>query len=229
LRCNNCGLDYIANDANNCPRCGALLGQPGYQQPPQQYQQQPQGNQDQQYQQAPPQQYGDQQQQQYQQPPPQQYAEQQPPQQYQQQPQQGGYYAPPGYNQQPPMPPKRIPTVKRVDLTEILMVTSGMFLLMAAMWNFSDLYWEFYAPSFILGILSLVVSLIALGSVLMPSLLKQLEGEIMDMLLIAFAAILILWGLVIIFSWDYGFGGEIVFTGGFGLLMAGALRMGILK
>jgi hypothetical protein len=216
VRCNNCGLDYIADNSANCPRCNALLGQSGYQQPPQQYQPAP----EQQYQQ-PPQQYEQ---------PPQQYGGQQ---QYQQPPQQYGPpqpgYQQPGYYQQPPMPPKRVPTVKRVDLTDILMIISGMFLLMAAMWNISDLYWGFYAPSFILGILSLLVSIMAFMAVLMPSILKQVEGEVMDMLILVFAAILILWGLIVTFSWDYGSGGEIVFVGGFGLMLAGLLRMGILK
>jgi len=208
LRCNNCGLDYIADNAANCPRCNAPLGQPMYQQPPQQYQQ-PQGYQDQQYQQ-PPQQY----QQQYQQPAP-----------------QGGYYAPPqgGYYQQPPMPPKRVPTVRKIDLTDAILLVSGMFLFMGAMWNFSDQYWGLYAPSLDLGIISLLASLLALGAVLMPSLLKQLEGEGISMILLVFAIILLLWGLVVTFTWDYGSGGEIVMTGGLGLLAAGALRMGILK
>jgi len=212
LRCNNCGLDYIADNAANCPRCSAPMGQPGYQQPPQQYQQ-PQGYQEPQYQQQ-PQQYGDQQQPQYQQPAP-----------------QGGYYAPPqgGYYQQPPMPPKRVPTVRNINLTEVVLVVSGMFLFMGAFWNFSELYWGFWAPAFVLGILSLLAALLALGTVLVPALLKQIDGEMMSIIILVFAAILALWGLVITFSWDYGSGGEIVLTGGFGLLVAGLLRMGILK
>jgi len=208
LRCNNCGLDYIADNAANCPRCNAPLGQMGYQQPPQQYQQ-PQGYQEQQYQQ-PPQQYGD----------------QQPQPQYQQPAPQGGYYAPPqgGYYQQPPMPPKRVPTVKNINLTEILMVVSGMFLLAAAM---SNLSW-FYAPAIILGLVSLLAGLIALGAVLIPDITKQMKGEMMDTLLMVFGAILVLWGLFVNF-FGYGASGAIVFTGGLGLLAAGALRMGILK
>lgn len=197
-------MDYIADNAANCPRCGANLGNPGYQQPPQQYEQPPQ-----QYQQ-PPQQYD----QPYQQPPQ----------------QQGAYYPPQGGYYQPPAPPKRTPTVKRIDLTETILLVSGMFLFMGAMWNFSDLAgWGFYAPSLILGLLSLVAGLMALGMVLVPQLLKQLEGEIIDIIMLAFGGILALWGLVVLFAWNYGAGGEIVFIGGFGLLMAGLLRMGILK
>jgi hypothetical protein len=197
-------MDYIADNAANCPRCGANLGNPGYQQPPQQYEQPPQ-----QYQQ-PPQQYD----QQYQQPPQ----------------QQGAYYPPQGGYYQPPAPPKRTPTVKRIDLTETILLVSGMFLFMGAMWNFSDLAgWGFYAPSLILGLLSLVAGMMALGMVLVPQLLKQLEGEIIDIIMLAFGGILALWGLVVLFAWNYGAGGEIVFIGGFGLLMAGLLRMGILK
>jgi len=210
LRCNNCGLDYIADNAANCPRCNAPLGQQMYQQPPQQYQQ-PQGYPDQQYQQ-PPQQYGDQQ-----------YQQQPPVQQQYQQPPQGGYY------QQPPMPPKRVPTVKKVDLTEIILLVSGMFLFMGAFWNLSELRWGFWAPAFILGLISLVAALLAMGSVLLPALLKQIDGELMSIIILVFAAILALWGLVVTFSWDYGSGGEIVLTGGFGLMVAGLLRMGILK
>jgi len=197
-------MDYIADNAANCPRCGANLGNPGYQQPPQQYEQPPQ-----QYQQ-PPLQYD----QQYQQPPQ----------------QQGAYYPPQGGYYQPPAPPKRTPTVKRIDLTETILLVSGMFLFMGAMWNFSDLAgWGFYAPSLILGLLSLVAGMMALGMVLVPQLLKQLEGEIIDIIMLAFGGILALWGLVVLFAWNYGAGGEIVFIGGFGLLMAGLLRMGILK
>ncbi|NLX47590.1 MAG: hypothetical protein GXY70_05440 [Euryarchaeota archaeon] len=203
-------MDYIADGTANCPRCNAPLGQSGYQQPPQQYDQQPQ-----QYQQ-PPQQYD----QQY----------QQPPQQYGGQPQ-GAYYPPQGgYYQQPPAPPKRVPTIKRIDLTETILLVSGMFLFTGAMWNFSDLAgWGFYAPSFILGLLSLFAGLMALGMVLVPQLLKQLEGEIIDIVMLLFAAVLLLWGLVVIFAWNYGAGGEFVFVGGFGMLVAGLLRMGILK
>jgi len=205
LRCNNCGLDYIADNAANCPRCNAPL-QMGYQQPPQQYQQ-PQSYQEPQPQyQQPPQQYGDQ--------------------QYQQQPPQGGYYAPPqgGYYQQPPMPPKRVPTVKNINLTEILMVVSGMFLLAAAMNNLSWLY----APAIILGIVSLLAGLVALGTVLISELAKQIKGEIMDMLVLVFGLVLVIWGLFVNFV-GYGASGAFVFTGGLGLLAAGALRMGVLK
>lgn len=215
MRCNNCGLDYIADNAANCPRCNAPM-QMGYQQPPQQYQQppeQPQGYQEPQPQyQQPPQQYGDQQ---YQQPQP----------QYQQPPQ-GGYYAPPqgGYYQQPPMPPKRVPTVRNINLTEILMVVSGMFLLAAAMNNLSWLY----APAIVLGIVSLLAGLVALGTVIIPDVAKQMKGEIMDMLLLVFGVILVIWGLGVNFV-GYGASGAMVFTGGLGLLAAGALRMGILK
>jgi hypothetical protein len=60
MKCSNCGMDNIVNDAVHCPNCGASLLTPGNwdstQQaaPPQQYQQPaPQ----QQYQQPPPQQY----------------------------------------------------------------------------------------------------------------------------------------------------------------------------
>ncbi len=204
MRCNNCGLDYIADNAANCPRCNAPL-QMGYQQPPQQYQQ-------------PPQQQG------YQEQPPQQYGDQQP--QYQQPAPQGGYYAPPqgGYYQQPPMPPKRVPTVKNINLTEILMVVSGMFLLAAAV---SNLSWV-YVPSIILGIVSLLAGLVALGTVLIPDLAKQMKGEIMDMLLLVFGLVLVIWGLIVNFV-GYGVYGPEVFIGGLGLLAAGALRMGILK
>lgn len=212
MRCNNCGLDYIADNAANCPRCNSPLGQQMYQQPPQQYQQ-PQGYQDQQYQQ-PPQQYGGQQQPQYQQPP------------------QGGYYASPqgGYYQQPPMPPKRVPTVKRVDLTEILMIVSGMFLFAGAFGNFALISDGVPAGIVVLGIISLVGALLLFMDVLMPTILKQL-GEIKDVLVLVLALVFIIWGLVATFAdtWKYGVYGPEVFTGGFALLAAGALRMGILK
>ncbi len=217
MRCNNCGLDYIADNAANCPRCNAPLGQPMYQQPPQQYQQ-PQGYQEPQPQyQQPPQQYGDQQ---YQQQP-----------QYQQPPQ-GGYYAPPqgGYYQQPPMPPKRVPTVKKVDLTEILMIISGVFLLDGAFGNFSWFGTGVPAGIVVLGIVCLVGALLLFMDVLMPAMLKQL-GEIKDMLVLVLALVFIVWGLVATFAdtFKYGVYGPEIFTGGFVLLAAGALRMGILK
>lgn len=220
MRCNNCGLDYIADNAANCPRCNAPLGQQMYQQPPQQYQQ-PQGYQDQQqpqYQQ-PPQQYGDQQ---YQQQPQPQY----------QQPPQGGYYAPPqgGYYQQPPMPPKRVPTVKKVDLAEILMIVSGLFLLDGAFGNFSWIADGVPAGIVVLGIVCLVGALMLFMDVIMPALLKQL-GEIKDILMLVLALLFIVWGLIATFAdtFKYGVYGPEIFTGGFALLAAGALRMGILK
>ena len=45
------------------------------------------------------------------------------------------------------------------------------------------------------------------------------------------ASFLIVWGLIATFadSWKYGVYGPEIFTGGFALLAAGALRMGILK
>lgn len=217
MRCNNCGLDYIADNAANCPRCNAPLGQQMYQQPPQQYQQ-PQGYQEQQYQQQPPQQYGDQQ---YQQQP-----------QYQQPAPQGGYYAPPqgGYYQQPPMPPKRVPTVKKVDLAEILMIISGVFLLDGAFGNFSFIADGVPAGIVVLGIVCLVGALLLFMDVMMPALLKQL-GEVKDILALVLALVFIVWGLIATFadSWKYGVYGPEIFTGGFALLAAGALRMGILK
>lgn len=212
MRCNNCGLDYIADNSANCPRCNAPL-QMGYQQPPQQYQQ-------------PPQQQG------YQEQPPQQYGDQQPQPQYQQPAPQGGYYAPPqgGYYQQPPMPPKRVPTVKRVDLTEILMIVSGLFLLDGAFGNFAWIADGVPAGIVVLGILCLVGALLLFMDVIMPALLKQL-GEIKDILVLVLALVFIVWGLVATFAdtWKYGTYGPEIFTGGFALLAAGALRMGILK
>jgi len=219
LRCNNCGLDYIADNAASCPRCNAPL-QMGYQQPPQQYQQPPQQG----YQEQPPQQY---------QQPPQQYGDQQYQQQGAQQPPQGGYYAPPqgGYYQQPPMPPKRVPTIKRVDLTEILMIVSGLFLLDGA---FGNLSWigtnNVPAGIIILGIVCLVGALLLFVDVIMPALLKQL-GEIKDVIVLVLALVFIVWGLIATFAdtFKYGVYGPEIFTGGFALLAAGALRMGILK
>jgi hypothetical protein len=191
-----------------------------YQQPPQQYQQ-PQGYPDQQYQQ-PPQQYGDQQ---YQQQPPAQPQYQQPP--------QGGYYAPPqgGYYQQPPLPPKkRVPTVKKIDLAEILMIISGVFLLDGAFGNFSWIGTGVPAGIVILGIVCLVGALLLFMDVMMPALLKQL-GEIKDILVLVLALVFIVWGLVATFADTSKFGvyGPEIFTGGFALLAAGGLRMGILK
>ncbi len=215
MRCNNCGLDYIADNAANCPRCNAPM-QMGYQQPPQQYQQ-PQG-----YQEPQPQ---------YQQPP-QQYGDQQPQPQYQQPAPQGGYYAPPqgGYYQQPPMPPKRVPTVKKVDLAEILMIISGVFLLDGAFGNFSWIGTGVPAGIVILGLICLVGALLLFMDVLMPALLKQL-GEIKDILVLVLALVFIVWGLVATFAdtSKYGIYGPEIFTGGFALLAAVALRMGILK
>ncbi|MHC1680719.1 MAG: hypothetical protein AB9860_05670 [Methanomassiliicoccales archaeon] len=217
MRCNNCGLDYIADNAANCPRCNAPM-QMGYQQPPQQYQQ-------------PPQQYADQQPQ-YQQPAPQQYADQQQQPQYQQPAPQGGYYAPPqgGYYQQPPMPPKRVVTVKKVDLAEILMVVSGMFLLAGAFSNFAWIADGVPAGIVVLGIVSLIGALVLFVEVLMPAMFKQL-GEVKDILVLVLALVFIIWGLVATFAdtVKYGVSGTSIFVGGFGLLVAAGLRMGILK
>lgn len=119
--------------------------------------------------------------------------------------------------------------MRKLDLTEILMLVSGMFLFAAALWNLSELKGGFDAFPFILGILALLGALIALANVIMPALLKQLDGEVMNIMMLVFAAIFILWGLVVTFTWDFGSLGEFVCVGGIGLLMAGLLRMGILK
>ncbi|OPX58672.1 MAG: hypothetical protein A4E30_01462 [Methanomassiliicoccales archaeon PtaB.Bin215] len=73
-------------------------------------------------------------------------------------------------------------------------------------------------------------ALLLFMDVMMPALLKQL-GEIKDMLVLVLALVFIVWGLVATFadSWKYGAYGPEIFTGGFALLAAGALRMGILK
>ncbi len=165
MRCNNCGMDYIMDNSTNCPKCGASLVQPGYQQPPQQYQQYP----DQQNQQQPQGQY-----------------QQYPDQQNQQQPQ-GGYY-----QQQPPMPSQqRVPTVRKVDLTELLIVVSGLLLMGVGFWNLS--YIAFNAPVVyvLMGIVALAVGLLMMLVVIMPAPFKGM-AQIMDILLLVFAIIFIL-------------------------------------
>lgn len=100
------------------------------------------------------------------------------------------------------MPPKRVPTIKKVDLTETLLLVSGMFLFMGAFWNLAELYWGFSAPAIVLGLLSLISSVMAIGMVILPSLMKQVEGEIISAILILLAAILMLWGLIVTFTWE---------------------------
>ncbi|MCG7844460.1 MAG: hypothetical protein MIO90_03410, partial [Methanomassiliicoccales archaeon] len=126
------------------------------------------------------------------------------------------------------MPPKKVPTVRKVDLTEILLVASGLFLLQGGMWNLSFL--TFGAPAFnvILGLIATAVGLLMIMMVIMPSMFKQM-AEIMDMMVIVLAAVFILWSLVILFTDDFGSAGDAIFVGGFGLLMAGLMRMGLLK
>ncbi len=128
------------------------------------------------------------------------------------------------------MPPKRVPTVKKVDLAEILMIISGVFLLDGAFGNFAWIGTGVPAGIVILGIVCLVGALLLFMDVLMPALLKQL-GEIKDILVLVLALVFIVWGLIVTFAntANYGTYGPEIFTGGFVLLAAGALRMGILK
>jgi len=121
--------------------------------------------------------------------------------------------------------------VKRVDLTEILVALSGMFLLIGAFDNLSKLKGDGVPGGIIvLGIVSLLVGLLMLMDVLMPSLLKGL-GEAKDILVLVLALVFVIWGLVANFAntSDYGVSGSTIFVGGFSLLIAGMLRMGILK
>ncbi len=121
--------------------------------------------------------------------------------------------------------------MKRVDLTEILVVLSGMFLLVGALENLSWLTVDGVSGGIIaLGIVSLLVGLLMLMDVLMPSLLKGL-GEAKDIIVLVLALVFVIWGLVANFAdtSDYGVFGSTIFVGGFSLLMAGMLRMGILK
>ncbi|HUT26441.1 MAG TPA: hypothetical protein VMW85_00120 [Methanomassiliicoccales archaeon] len=208
MRCNNCGMDYIMDNSSNCPKCGASLVQPGYQQPPQQYQQYPDQNQ---------------------QPPQGQY--QQPPQQYGGQPQQfgppqGGYY-----QQQPPMPSQqRVPTVRKIDLTDSLFIISALLLVAAGFQNLDALTWwgpVQFAPV-LLGFAALVVGVLAVVMVVMPAMMKAL-GQVMDMLVLVFGIVFILWGLAATFGDTIGMQGGLITAAGLGMLFAGMLRMGLVK
>jgi hypothetical protein len=209
VRCNNCGMDYIMDNSTFCPRCGASLVQPGYQQPPQQYQQYPE--------------------QQYQQPPQDQY--QQPPQQYggpQYAPPQGGYQQP-GYYQ-PPMPPRRVPTVRKVDLTDSLFVISALLLVAAGFQNLDALTWWGplqFAP-IILGFVALIGGALAMMMVVMPAMTKSM-GQVADILAVAFGAVFALWGLAATFGDGVGMLGGLIIAAGLGLLLAGMLRTGLIK
>ncbi len=121
--------------------------------------------------------------------------------------------------------------MKRVDLTEILIALSGMFLLIGAFDNLSWLTFDGVPGGIIvLGIVSLLVGLLMLMDVLMPSLLKGL-GEAKDILVLVLALVFVIWGLVANFAdtWEYGASGPTILVGGFSLLIASMLRMGILK
>ena len=208
MRCNNCGMDYIMDNSSNCPKCGASLVQPGYQQPPQQYQQYP----DQQDQQLPQGQY------------------QQPPQQYEGQPQQ---YGPPqgGYYQQPPMPAQqRVPTVRKVDLTDSLFVISALLLVAAGFQNLDALTWwgPVQVAPVLLGFVALAVGVLALVMVVMPAMMKAL-GQVMNMLVLVFGIVFILWGLAATFGDTIGMLGGLITAAGLGMLFAGMLRMGLVK
>jgi len=200
-------LDYIIENTVNCPRCNAPLGQQ-YQQPPQQYQQ-PQLSQ--QYQQGPEPQY-------------QQYPEQQ----YQQPQQQ---YAPPqgGYDQQPPLPPKRkTPTVRRIDLTDTIIVVSLIMLLAEGFNNLSTFSGAKMVGPVVLGFIAIVISLIGMLMLVMPSMMKDV-APYFDMFLLISGLVLFFWGLAATFGNDFGWSGGMVTASGLGLLAAAGLKMGILK
>lgn len=207
MRCNNCGMDYIMDNTTNCPRCNAPLGQLGYQQPPQQYQQPPQ---------QPDQGY------------------QQPPQQYQGQPQQygqpqGGYQQPPGYYQ-PPLPPARVPTVRKVDLTDSLIAISALLLIGAGFQNLDALtWWGGLQLNYVInGFMAVVVGGLALVLLVMPAMMKAL-GKSMDIFILVFGVVFALWGLAATFGDNIGLMGGLITAAGVGMLLAGLMRMGMLK
>ena len=95
-------------------------------------------------------------------------------------------------------------------------------------WNLS--YIAFNAPVVyvLMGIVALAVGLLMMLVVIMPAPFKGM-AQIMDILLLVFAIIFILWGLVSAFADDYGSDGGMLAAAGVGLLFAGMLRMGLVK
>ncbi|MFA5311824.1 MAG: hypothetical protein WC375_00730 [Methanomassiliicoccales archaeon] len=236
MRCNNCGLDYIMDSAQFCPRCNAPLGQPvppppqQYQAPPQQapnqgYQQPPQQQPVQQQYQAPPQQAPVQQQPQYQGQPAPNQGYQAPPQQYQGQPQ-GGYNQP--YYPQPPKP-QRVATVRKVDLTDSLIAISSLLLIAAGFDNLWALNFD-NAPGaiIVLGVVALIIGVMGMLLLVMPEVLRDLN-QFIDILLLVLGVVFAIWGLAALFGDNLGFSGGLVTSGGVGLLFAGLMRMGLVK
>jgi hypothetical protein len=207
MKCSNCGMDNIVEDAVHCPNCGASLITPG--------------NWD--ARQAPPQQ-------QYQQPPVQgpQPQYQQPPGQYQQPPQQ---YSPP----RPPKA-ARVATVRNIGLTEILSLFSGLFLVIVGFDNLSAIKTSGYGGQvFVLGVLALLIGLAILAMVIMPYMMKGMNNSMMDIAMLVLSLIFVIYGFVLVFS-TYtrisgflGFDGAILIAAGLSGLAASGLKMGILK
>ncbi len=205
MKCNNCG-NVNAEGATFCTECGGRLvaaAAPAVQPaaPAQPVQPQPQG------------------------PPQQQYAPQQyPP-------------APPRYDQGPsqygaqyqrPYRQPKVPTIKSVHLGDVLFLISAVLLLGVGLENFSNITGFVRAQYIILGLVAIVGGLLMMAMVVMPELLKPLEQN-MDMLVLAFSLVFLLWGLVATFANNVGFYGGFLFAAGLFGLAGSGLRMGLIK
>jgi hypothetical protein len=199
MKCSNCGMDNIVEDAVHCPNCGASLLTPGNwdpnrQAPPQQYQQAPAPGPQPQYQGS---------------------------QQYQAPPQQ---YSPP----QPPKS-QRVATVRNIGLTEILFLFSGLFLVVAGFDNLSVLGSRFYGAQYpLLGIIALLAGLFILAMVIMPTLIKGMDN-MMDILMAGISLLFLIWGFAATFANNVGFSGGIMIGAALAGLAGVGLRMGMLK
>jgi hypothetical protein len=210
MKCSNCGMDNIPEDAVHCPNCGASLLTPGNWDPNRQ---------------APPQQ-------QYQQPPKQgQQPQYQGPAPYQAPPQQ--YISP------PPAKAPHVPIIRNIGLTEILLLFSGFFLIIVGFDNISVIKsTNFYGGQvFALGLVALLAGLVIVDMVITPAMFRRFGKQmdnIMDYTMLVLFAAFTIYGFVMIFaSWtrpsgQLGFDGSELFVAGLAGLGAMSLKLGIM-
>lgn len=187
MKCSNCGMDNIQNDAVHCPHCGASLITTGT----------------------------------WTAPPVQEYHAQTPP-------------APAAAAQHPQPQPEahkheREAIIRNVNLTEILVLFSGILLIVAGFDNLggaSRFNLDFQYT--LLGIFALLFGLAMLGSIILPSLLREVE-HFKGFLMLIVSLLFLIWGFAATFADNVGYYSGVVIGASLAGLAAAGLKLGMLK
>jgi hypothetical protein len=121
-----------------------------------------------------------------------------------------------------------VPTVKSVHLGDVLFLIASVLLLGLGFENFSTITGVVQAQYIVLGLVAILGGLFIMAMVIMPYMLTPV-GQFMNLLVLVFSLVFLLWGLVATFANNIGlYGGFLVAAGLFGLAGSG-LRMGLVK